>query len=427
MGAHYYRIENKDEWPDEPPLQAAGLNKYTEQHRRRIEPWLSSVFQSEHLSVLIGSGLSTALSQLVSVKPLTMAPADLSGDFAHELSDHAAETAKRTGRGAPNIEDQVRAIEALATGLEIQRDPRAPAMRQRLRDTLLGIARGIVDMEASVAAAISADDLKWALFSNTLTSFLLSAASRTPMRDRLSIFTTNYDRFLEFGFDVAGVRPMDRFVGQLYPVFRSSRLDVDLHYSSPGNRTEARPLEGVVRFGKLHGSIDWLYENKRVLRVPSRFGRHPIELTRDNADDLMVFPNAAKDFETAFYPYADIFRDFSASLCRPNSALLVYGYGFGDDHINRVIADMLSLPSTHLVAISYDDAGGRLKEFVERDGRLAQVSILQGPHFADLRTLTRHYLPKPAIDHISIRRTELVGRRDLPVRDVADESEEGGS
>ena len=52
----------------------------------------------------------------------------------------------------------------------------------------------------------------------------------------------------------------------------------------------------------------------------------------------MIYPNPAKDIETAYYPYADLFRDFSASLCRPNSSLITYGYGFGDDHINRVIA-----------------------------------------------------------------------------------------
>lgn len=128
----------------------------------------------------------------------------------------------------------------------------------------------------------------------------------------------------------------------------------------------------------------------------------------------MIYPNSAKDIETAYYPYADLFRDFSAYLCRPNSSLVTYGYGFGDDHINRVIADMLSLPSTHLVIISYDEAGGRIRRFMEATGRRAQISALVGPHFADLGTLTSFYLPKPAIDSITTRRTELVERRGRP-------------
>jgi len=128
----------------------------------------------------------------------------------------------------------------------------------------------------------------------------------------------------------------------------------------------------------------------------------------------MIYPNPAKDIETLEHPYAELFRDFSAALCRPNSALVVYGYGFGDDHVNRVIADMLTIPSTHLVVISYDWSGGRLRSFLDAHGRDAQVSLLVGPKLAGLETLVRSYLPKPAIDTISLRRADLLRRREAP-------------
>lgn len=32
----------------------------TDELKREVEPWLSAIFQSEHLSVLIGSGLTRA-------------------------------------------------------------------------------------------------------------------------------------------------------------------------------------------------------------------------------------------------------------------------------------------------------------------------------------------------------------------------------
>ena len=72
---------------------------------------------------------------------------------------------------------------------------------------------------------------------------------------------------------------------------------------------------------------------------------------------------------------------------------------------------MLSLPSTHLVIISYDDPGGRIGGFIERAGRGAQISALVGAHFARLDNLTSYYLPKPAIDTITSRRTDLLDRR----------------
>ena len=44
----------------------------------------------------------------------------------------------------------------------------------------------------------------------------------------------------------------------------------------------------------------------------------------------MIFPNSAKDIDTAFYPYAELFRDFSAAVCRPNAALALGCSNYGD-------------------------------------------------------------------------------------------------
>jgi hypothetical protein len=108
-----------------------------------------------------------------------------------------------------------------------------------------------------------------------------------------------------------------------------------------------------------------------------------------------------------------LLRDLSSAITRPNSVLITYGSGFGDDHVNRVIRDMLTIPSTHLVIISWDGAGGRIQRFCEASGAESQISLLIGCHFADLRTLVQHYLPKPAIDSITNRMVDLLRRRTL--------------
>ena len=123
----------------------------------------------------------------------------------------------------------------------------------------------------------------------------------------------------------------------------------------------------------------------------------------------MIYPNPAKDVETTQYPYAELFRDLAAAVCRPNAVVVTYGYGFGDDHVNRVLLDMLTIPSTHLVIVTYE-ADDRLKAFLVKT-RDAQVSLLIGPHFADLATLIEQYLPKPALDYISGRMTDLLRHR----------------
>ncbi len=246
----------------------------------------------------------------------------------------------------------------------------------------------------------------------------MSFASRAGTRERLQLFTTNYDRFIEAGADAAGLRLIDQFTGTLAPVFSASRLDVDLHYNPPGIRGEPRYLEGVARFTKLHGSVDWLDCDGSIRRIGLPFGADDAApylkapgLTGVDASSLMIYPNAAKDRETSAYPYVELFRDFAAAICRPNSTVVCYGYSFGDEHINRVIEDMLTIPSAHLVIIAYDDPLGRIMRTYERLGRQAQVTLLIGNHLGDLHTLVGHYLPKPAIDRTTFRMAELLKAR----------------
>jgi hypothetical protein len=272
-------------------------------------------------------------------------------------------------------------------------------------------------LKAEQNLALAPDDKREQAF-NYLVSFLMSFASRSGTRERLQLFTTNYDRYIEACADVAGLRLIDRFVGTLAPVFRASRLDVDLHYNPPGIRGEPRYLEGVARYTKLHGSVDWVDCDRVIRRIGIPFGATDIApflsvpgLEGADALQLMIYPNAAKDRETASHPYVELFRDYAAAICRPNSTLVTYGYSFGDDHINRVIEDMLTIPSAHLVVIAYGDPLGRIMRTYERLGRHAQTTLLIGDHLGDLRTLVDHYLPKPAIDRTTFRMAELLKAR----------------
>lgn len=391
--------------------------------RREIEPWVTALFQSEHLALLLGAGLSNGVQYLATGTAGAGSECTKLTEFGKEIESAAAKAAVASGRGTPNIEDQLRAIDNLLCGLSIYAPDNATfrgsgvlkKKRSRLeaeqRRVLKEFADAILSSEARIAKS------KSLLAFNALTKFLLSFASRSATRQRLHIFTTNYDRVIEFGAELAGLRLMDRFVGNICPVFRSSRLEVDLHYNPPGIRGEPRYLEGVVHFTKLHGSLDWIYSDGYVRRTALPFGASEIMCSAPTIEaamrSLMIYPNSAKDRETAEYPYVELFRDFAAAVCRPNSSLVVYGYSFGDEHINRVIEDMLTIPSTHLVIISYDDKHNRIQSFYERMGRPAQFSILLGQHFGDLRNLVEYYLPKPAIDRSTIRMVELLKARGI--------------
>lgn len=391
--------------------------------RSRIEPWLTSLFQSEHLSLLVGSGLTTAIQyDACESADNGMGNGSAFTVFSDEIENAAKESAIRTGRKEANIEDRIRVANEVIKGLTVLQgsddilgiSSKLGTLRSELETIMEQFTDNISEIEASIAGA---EPQKREAAFNELVLFLMSFASRTGTRDRLNIFTTNYDRLIEAGADVAGLRLIDRFVGALSPVFRSSRMDVDMHYNPPGIRGEPRYLEGVARFTKLHGSLDWINVGDDIRRIGLPFGAKSIKPFLDTAgintdySNLMIYPNSAKDRETAEYPYVELFRDFAAALCRPNSVLVTYGYSFGDDHINRVIRDMLTIPSTHLVIIDYSDSSGRIMDKYKSWGHQSQMSLLIGKDITQIDDLVNYYLPKPSIDRASIRMAEILKQR----------------
>lgn len=390
-----------------------------EKQRKVIEPWLTALFQSEHLSVLVGSGLSSAV-HLMATETLGAGMDKFEFSvFNDQVKMATQKSAKAANRGSANIEDQIRVVNELIKGLEIYIDTDnahplkcdLSVLKSEITQVMMDFANKVLLSEKNIIESKHSD-----IAAEYLMSFLMSFASRSATRERLNVFTTNYDRVIEFGAELAGIRLIDRFIGSINPIFRSSRLEVDMHYNPPGIRGEPRYLEGVAYFTKLHGSLDWIYQNRNVRRIALPYGATSIMSYLPNSEkNLIIYPNPSKDRETAEYPYVDLFRDFAAAICRPNSTVVVYGYSFGDEHINRVIEDMLSIPSTHLVIISYTDEGNRIQKFYARAKRSAQITLLLGNHFGDLRTLVDNYLPRSAIDKTTFRMVELLKSRGYSV------------
>lgn len=413
-----------------------GAEKEWRDHRKKIEPWLSAVLQSEHLSLLAGNGLTKGTLELARVDPPDM-DLDIEGEQKPKIDDFAEKRARRAARGDANFEDRLETALTLWRGLQVQsvQEDECPeavkALKHEIDKALTKYLKSVAVAETKFARRdenqesedpdetteeeeVNTEDNESDIDAlDALCSFLLTFGYRKASRERLHIFTTNYDRLIEHALDHTGIRVLDRFIGAIEPEFRSSRVDVDMHYNPPGIRGEPRYLEGVVKLTKLHGSLDWRYQEGVLRRVPMAFGgsEDGAGLPERPSETVMIYPNAAKDRETAAYPYAELFRDFSAELCRPQAALVTYGYGFGDDHTNRIIEDMLTIPSTHLVIMSYGDPGGRISRFYESVGHDSQISLLIGNHFCALNELVNRYLPKPAIDPIHIRRTRILENR----------------
>jgi hypothetical protein len=414
---HGYRVgTHSEEWDEIPGPTADGYDKFISDARKRIEPWLAAVFQAEHLNLLLGSGFSAAISIIAGTSTTNMSKVKFGTKFDDAINMHAEAGAKSMHRGSANIEDQFRSAFAVLDGLTVTTPADAKLLKDAMETQLKSFLASLLATETGITKGSNEENRTKA--EQVLQSFLMSFASRAASRERLHVFTSNYERLIEHGCDLLGLRAIDRFVGALSPAFRSSRVEVDIHYNPPGIRGEPRFLEGVIRLTKLHGSLDWHFDKttRLITRRAIPFGadsKHT-DVPEKPIDTVMVYPNAAKDIETTQYPYAELFRDFAASICRPNAVVVTYGYGFGDDHINRVLIDMLTIPSSHLAIIAFgvDD---RLKAFCEKT-RPAQVTLLVGEHFADMSVLVENYLPKPALDYITGRMASLLKDRGIVER-----------
>ena len=193
-------------------------------HREHIEPWLSALFQAEHLNLLVGSGLTAAISIEAGVCPIDMGSTTLRLEFADAVDEAAQRTAKTLGRRTSNIEDQIRSVAELIGGFRIIACSQTvvAGIVQLLSDWQLALDQilssfltNILDTERGIDLTLTdaARQGKAERIRRLLSGFLLPFASRATTRERTHIFTTNYDRLIEFGCDLLGLRVVDRFVG----------------------------------------------------------------------------------------------------------------------------------------------------------------------------------------------------------------------
>ncbi|WP_231511289.1 SIR2 family protein [Arthrobacter sp. UNC362MFTsu5.1] len=357
----------------------------SDQSSERIKSWLAALLDGEHLSLLTGNGLTTGVAFNAGLEAPSMVGDSEFGNFTQQVLEDAAATSARMGRGdKPNIEDKLRSAQTVLDGLAIiQPDQNETSvLKASVEAQFELLLRSVLDFERALRGAVGTEKYQTAL--NSAARFLLAFAARPGGRERLNLFTTNYDRLLEHLCDQLGLRPLDRFVGGLEPKFRASRLDVDMHYNPPGARGEPRYLEGVLHLGKLHGSLDWKWsESQGVHKTMVPFGAKLGTSPSPWSQNVLIYPRSTKDIETQLYPYAELFRDFASAVCRPHSVLFTFGYGFGDSHVNRIIQDMLTIPSTHVVVCSFD-ASQSIDSCLGEFSTNPQISAFVGPQYATI-------------------------------------------
>lgn len=179
------------------------------------------------------------------------------------------------------------------------------------------------------------------------------AGNRQPGQAAPWAFTTNYDLALEWSAEALGLHCVNGFTGTHDRTFRPSSFDLGLRNVQA--RGEARFGTYNLYLGKLHGSISWATAHSgSVCELPCNSAKLKVDqfLASNEPDDwpgFMIFPGASKFVQTTAFVYGEVIRRFTEFLSRPNTCLVVNGYGFTDDHINRLIVSALQNPTLQLI------------------------------------------------------------------------------
>src|SRR3984893_11379375 len=116
---HFYRVGSHSSGLDDLPVDPAEMDAMINNARKHIEPWLSAVFQAEHLNLLLGSGFTTAIGSVAGVGTTGMAKVTFGTTHDAAIDAHAQAAATAMKRGSANIEDQFRSALALLEGLGV--------------------------------------------------------------------------------------------------------------------------------------------------------------------------------------------------------------------------------------------------------------------------------------------------------------------
>ena len=210
--------------------------------------------------------------------------------------------------------------------------------------------------------------------------FLRRSLLRPVTLPRAKIFTINYDLIFERCMDELGVSYFDGFVGGYQKRLRPESYHYDLYY--PGETTEGKVnrVDRVLQLYKLHGSINWTRVEESAENI---FGIKQEFPEANKIGELMIYPSTLKYGETLGFPYTEMFQNFSFSLFKPQTVLFTFGYGFRDDHINRLIYQALSIPTFNLVIIVPEgDDNTEVKRLIESVG-IKRILVIQGGRKCD--------------------------------------------
>ena len=232
------------------------------------------------------------------------------------------------------------------------------------------------------------------------------------------VFTTNYDHFSELAMDRLGIPYANGFSGVVERRFNPAIFRYALAEQLDVASRKWTAVDAFVYLCKLHGSVTWTEDDHGLFPIKEVW---PPEST----NQMLIYPTPAKQNSSLGSPYADLFREFQSRIVREQSVLITAGYAFGDEHLNNIIYQALTIPTFRLVIFAAPDTAGEIAKLrALRDPRIWIIGG-DGPaegtraHYFDM--IVEHFMPQRPSDRIddAVRKvlSELAPKRDDEPKD----------
>ena len=362
---------------------------------------LASVLRLENIAVLLGAGASVAAGGLTIFQlweDFLLHHQDSAIRFANNGFIKLEETKIENFGGDSQCE--IPNIEVLLDRLEIaqidwqRRMPSSRKLKIFQKDIcilLQCVIKAAILNEDSWKKAPASDQLP---YHTKLLQRLVGA--RQPGQASPWVFTINYDLAVEWAAESIGIHTHTGFVGIHNRTF--SPQSFDLGYRNINAKGEARFGCNDVYLAKLHGSLTWESQNNEFRELPA-FEAWPklrdiISGKKAVDQSLMVFPRAAKYLQTVGFLSGELFRRFSDFLAKPQSCIVLVGYSFGDDHINRLLRSALLNPTLQIVAFLPEFIGTEKAELIQLKPEVQRLLSLKSPRLTFVGGGTNVYFDK---------------------------------
>lgn len=329
-----------------------------------LQAEMAQYLQMDNLSFLVGAGCS---SNIVDGKETGIPGMEaLYRAFFEKNPNFAVAGVKLNGLFDKNLEKMLEVLGAMH--VVNQTKEIEPDITDKIK-----IVRDFIRQQVNLGIPSEAVKAIYKLFYTKITQ----RSRKSP----ISIFTTNYDLFNEIALDELGFLYNNGFSG----TYKRKFNPISYNYMYVENMNLTRDVwERVSSFFnlvKLHGSVSWIRKEDEI------WEQHYADIKDD--ETVMIYPTPLKDRTTLMEPYSDLFRTMENRIVQKNSVLVVLGYSFSDDHINRIILNGLAVPSFRLVVFG---GGHNIEKLIQLgDSRITVFNSADKIHY--FKNFVEHALP----------------------------------